>query len=305
MGRRPWCASGTQWRRLSRSGWHLSAPASGTARRLRDGGAVRAARRQRLMPDTRACSISTRTCGSGSRRAARSGHVAGVVNALLHSGLEVDVAAVAPQPLVRRSAGFIGLRPPRSFGLPPELNQYRFSQSAAAQLGHRDRSRYAVHLPAALARELHRSAPRKHVGSTAGARVQRLRGVGSPALGTTACERAASARSRGCVDSASGRRRHRVDRARRRACRTRRGSGTDGRVPQRGRSRVVRPSAGDRSGGGYPRSARDRSDGDRGYVPRHVRQVAWNRCTRPRDPRPRDGGAHMACTKRRPLPSRR
>jgi glycosyltransferase involved in cell wall biosynthesis len=70
------------------------------------------------------------------------GHVAGVVNSLLHSGLGVDVAAVAPQPLVDRRAGFIGLRPPRSFGLPPELNQYRFSQSAAAQLEHCDRSRY-------------------------------------------------------------------------------------------------------------------------------------------------------------------
>jgi len=70
------------------------------------------------------------------------GHVAGVVNAMLHSGLDVDVAAAAPQPLVDDSAGFIGLRPPRLFGLPPELNQYRFSQSAAAQLGHRDRSSY-------------------------------------------------------------------------------------------------------------------------------------------------------------------
>jgi len=70
------------------------------------------------------------------------GHVAGVVNALLRDGLDVDVAAVAPQPLVRAQAGFIGLHPPRSFGLPPELNQYRFSQSVAEQLGHRDRSSY-------------------------------------------------------------------------------------------------------------------------------------------------------------------
>ena len=70
------------------------------------------------------------------------GHVAGVVNSLLHTGLDVDVAAVAPQPLVDGNAVFIGLRPPRSFGLPPELNQYRFSQSAAVQLGQRDPSSY-------------------------------------------------------------------------------------------------------------------------------------------------------------------
>ncbi len=70
------------------------------------------------------------------------GHVAGVVNALLHRGLTVDVAAVAPQPLVDSRAGFIRLPPPRSFGLPPELNQYRFSQSTAGQLRHLDHSRY-------------------------------------------------------------------------------------------------------------------------------------------------------------------
>lgn len=70
------------------------------------------------------------------------GHVAGVVNGLLDSGLDVDVAALAPQPLVRSDAGFIGLRPPHSFGLPPELNQYRFSQSVAAQLGRSDSTSY-------------------------------------------------------------------------------------------------------------------------------------------------------------------
>ncbi|MGH3072961.1 MAG: glycosyltransferase family 4 protein [Gaiellaceae bacterium] len=62
------------------------------------------------------------------------GHVAGVVNALLDEGMEVDVAAVGPQPLVRERARFVRLDPPHAFGLPPELNQYRFSQSAEAQL---------------------------------------------------------------------------------------------------------------------------------------------------------------------------
>ncbi len=62
------------------------------------------------------------------------GHVAGVVNGLLHSGLQVDVAAVAPQPLVDERARFIRLGAPRAFGLPAELNQYRFSRSATEQL---------------------------------------------------------------------------------------------------------------------------------------------------------------------------
>ena len=78
----------------------------------------------------------------GLRAGGSVGHVAGVVNALLDSGLDVDVAAIAPQPLVRPDAGFIGLRPPRSLGFPPELNQYRFSQSVAAQLRQRDPTKY-------------------------------------------------------------------------------------------------------------------------------------------------------------------
>ena len=43
------------------------------------------------------------------------GHVAGVVNGPLHSGLQVDVAAVAPQPLVDERAASSGwVRPARS-----------------------------------------------------------------------------------------------------------------------------------------------------------------------------------------------
>lgn len=99
-------------------------------------------RQKRLMPDASRVLYINANLWFGLKAGGSVGHVAGVVNALLHSGLDVDVAAVAPQPLVRSCAGFIGLRPPRSFGLPPELNQYRFSQSAAAQLGHRDRSSY-------------------------------------------------------------------------------------------------------------------------------------------------------------------
>ncbi|HUP33393.1 MAG TPA: glycosyltransferase [Gaiellaceae bacterium] len=70
----------------------------------------------------------------GVRAGGSVGHVAGVVNALLRRGLEVDVAAVAPQPMVHESAGFIPLTPPAGFATPEELNHYRFSRSAAAQL---------------------------------------------------------------------------------------------------------------------------------------------------------------------------
>jgi glycosyltransferase involved in cell wall biosynthesis len=70
------------------------------------------------------------------------GHVAGVVNALARRGVGVDVAAVAPQPLVDEGVGFVPLAPPRRFGFPAELNQYRFAEEAEAQLLGRGRDGY-------------------------------------------------------------------------------------------------------------------------------------------------------------------
>lgn len=73
------------------------------------------------------------------------GHIAGVVNGMLDAGLAVEVAAVSPPPLVRGEARYLQLEPPRTFGLPSELNQYRFSRSTAAALAARatpDRHRF-------------------------------------------------------------------------------------------------------------------------------------------------------------------
>jgi glycosyltransferase involved in cell wall biosynthesis len=89
-------------------------------------------------------------------------HVAGVVNALLERGFPVDVAAAAPQPLVDARAGFVQLSLRGSFGLPSELNQYAFSQSAADLLGHR-----AGAAPSGLIYQRH------SFGSYAGAAVSR------------------------------------------------------------------------------------------------------------------------------------
>jgi glycosyltransferase involved in cell wall biosynthesis len=94
------------------------------------------------------------------------GHVAGVVNGLLARGTRVDVAAVARPPLVRPEAGFLPLVPPRRYGLPTELNQYRFSRSVTAQLAERlRRGRY---------RYLYQ---RLSLGNYAGAALSRAAGV--------------------------------------------------------------------------------------------------------------------------------
>jgi glycosyltransferase involved in cell wall biosynthesis len=61
-------------------------------------------------------------------------HVAGVVNALLGRGYEVELAT-APDPVgVAAGVAIRRLQPPRAYGLPPEANVYRFGRSAIRQL---------------------------------------------------------------------------------------------------------------------------------------------------------------------------
>lgn len=54
------------------------------------------------------------------------GHISGVVNALLQSGCQVDFVSSGGRLLVSEEARYTQLQPPVHFGLPWELNYYRF-----------------------------------------------------------------------------------------------------------------------------------------------------------------------------------
>jgi glycosyltransferase involved in cell wall biosynthesis len=61
-------------------------------------------------------------------------HVAGVANAFVERGIALELAT-APEPVgVTAAATIHRLRPPRTFGLPPEANLYRFGRSVVQQL---------------------------------------------------------------------------------------------------------------------------------------------------------------------------
>ncbi|MGI9301733.1 MAG: glycosyltransferase family 4 protein [Gammaproteobacteria bacterium] len=56
------------------------------------------------------------------------GHIAGVVNALMERGLGVDFASAQAPAMVRPGVRFLLVPFPKGFGLPPELNLYRFQR---------------------------------------------------------------------------------------------------------------------------------------------------------------------------------
>ncbi len=62
------------------------------------------------------------------------GHTTGVVNALVESGHDVTLAALAGLPQVSSAVRFTPLEPPTAFGLPPEINHYPFHESVTRQL---------------------------------------------------------------------------------------------------------------------------------------------------------------------------
>ena len=63
------------------------------------------------------------------------GHISGVINALLRKRIRVDFASVGTRLMVREEANYIALSPPKAFGVPFEINYYRFSRSVARVLG--------------------------------------------------------------------------------------------------------------------------------------------------------------------------
>ncbi len=62
------------------------------------------------------------------------GHVAGVVNALKASGREIVYASAGGRPMIRSDVPLLALRPPDVFGMPYELNYYRFHRQVVRQL---------------------------------------------------------------------------------------------------------------------------------------------------------------------------
>jgi glycosyltransferase involved in cell wall biosynthesis len=69
------------------------------------------------------------------------GHIAGVANELNRRGYRVTYASVGGRGMVESRIPLISLKPPEVFGLPFELNYYRFGQMVERQLA-RDRTRW-------------------------------------------------------------------------------------------------------------------------------------------------------------------
>lgn len=63
------------------------------------------------------------------------GHISGVINAFLAKGTKVDFASCGTRLMVREAAKYIHLQAPKAFGVPFELNYYRFSRYVARLLG--------------------------------------------------------------------------------------------------------------------------------------------------------------------------
>jgi glycosyltransferase involved in cell wall biosynthesis len=71
------------------------------------------------------------------------GHISGVINALLRKGVAVDFASCGTRLMVQDGAKYVPLEAPKAFGVPFEINYYRFSRYVARMLGHnREKHRY-------------------------------------------------------------------------------------------------------------------------------------------------------------------
>lgn len=62
------------------------------------------------------------------------GHIAGVVNGLMHFGHPVTFASAEPPVMIDGGVEIRNVRPPAAFGLPYELNNYRFQRTFEAAL---------------------------------------------------------------------------------------------------------------------------------------------------------------------------
>lgn len=62
------------------------------------------------------------------------GHISGVVNGLSGHDYEVDFASVGGRLMINESINFFAIEPPRTFGLPYEVNYYRFNSEIIRQI---------------------------------------------------------------------------------------------------------------------------------------------------------------------------
>lgn len=62
------------------------------------------------------------------------GHISGVANAFLEKGLAIDYASAFPNETISQNAQFHLLKPPKRYGLPYELNYFRFHRDIVRQL---------------------------------------------------------------------------------------------------------------------------------------------------------------------------
>lgn len=69
------------------------------------------------------------------------GHISGVINALLDTEIAVDFASCGTRLMVRDGANYLPLEAPKSFGVPFEVNYYRFSRYVTKLLGRDGNSR--------------------------------------------------------------------------------------------------------------------------------------------------------------------
>jgi len=70
------------------------------------------------------------------------GHVAGVANALQRRGFDVAYASAGARAMISPDISSVALPPPDVFGLPPEMNQYRFHTAIARHLQGLERPRF-------------------------------------------------------------------------------------------------------------------------------------------------------------------
>jgi glycosyltransferase involved in cell wall biosynthesis len=62
------------------------------------------------------------------------GHIAGVVNALIEQNYTVDFASAGGGVMINPKANIHSLQPPKAFGIPSELNYYRFQRTVVEQV---------------------------------------------------------------------------------------------------------------------------------------------------------------------------
>jgi hypothetical protein len=131
------------------------------------------------------------------------GHIAGVANELLRLDARMQILAPEPPPLVKPDARFVPIDALHSYGVPAEVNHFRFNwncMGTGARAMAQDKIRF--HLPAAVSGKSFRRAAVAPVQGAARARVQRVRSLDLHQLGPQPEVRTARVLDRGLLPAA-------------------------------------------------------------------------------------------------------